>query len=328
MYNRLLAVVHTATWVADANAICHNRAYSTWDIDLAGTSARGWIMITYEGHLDVPVPAATDHLSIRTDQYSADISPNQMFADEEAEFATICLTYDAWSAPAQRDNTRPRATDEDAHKAAWIAGRRRWRRNVTITAARTALNTAHDNPQDRYIGPHAQERQAQHNTLSEFPMFAVGTGVDASTILTRATDPFQPKRVQAILDVIQLGDDLTEDEKMKVRELIMQYADCFALSVKEVLPIPGAVHRLNVPPGTTFSRKIHQRPLTPPQRKFVYKKIDELLEAGAIERARSGQVRCSHNACTQSTRRRRAIPRGTAAVGERAVRKSGATRFI
>ncbi|KAI0324250.1 hypothetical protein GY45DRAFT_1208533, partial [Cubamyces sp. BRFM 1775] len=109
---------------------------------------------------------------------------------------------------------------------------------------------------------------------------------------TRTTEPFKRERVQAIVDAIQLGEDITEEQREAVRDLVKQYADCFALSVKEVIPVPGEVHTLSVPADATFSKSVHQRPLTAPQRKYVHKKIDELLEAGAIEQCTPSQVKC------------------------------------
>ncbi|EIW61863.1 uncharacterized protein TRAVEDRAFT_93877, partial [Trametes versicolor FP-101664 SS1] len=109
---------------------------------------------------------------------------------------------------------------------------------------------------------------------------------------TRTTEPFKKERVQAIVDAVQIGDDLSAEERARVQQLIREYADCFALSIKEVTPIPGAVHTLNVPPDATFSKRVHQKPLTPPQRAYVHKKIDELIEAGAIEPCSPSEVKC------------------------------------
>jgi hypothetical protein len=52
------------------------------------------------------------------------------------------------------------------------------------------------------------------------------------------------------------------------------------------------VHRLNIPDNTKFSTKVHQRPLTPPQRQYLNKKIDEMLEAGVIEHVEPSRVKC------------------------------------
>ncbi|KAI0368531.1 hypothetical protein BV20DRAFT_948018, partial [Pilatotrama ljubarskyi] len=123
-------------------------------------------------------------------------------------------------------------------------------------------------------------------------IFLVADADDTDNIFTRATDPFKPERVKAIVDAISIGPDLTDKQRAIVRDLIAEFADCFALSVKEVLPVPGAIHKLNVPDTATFPRRVNQRLLTPPQREFVYKKIDELLEAGVIEPCEPSKVKC------------------------------------
>ena len=60
-------------------------------------------------------------------------------------------------------------------------------------------------------------------------------GFDANELLyTRQTDAFKPARVQAVLDTVTLGPNLTDDERAKASDLIREFADCFALAVGEV----------------------------------------------------------------------------------------------
>jgi hypothetical protein len=125
-------------------------------------------------------------------------------------------------------------------------------------------------------------------------------GVEISTeglttnksLYTRHMNAFKPKQVQAVLDTVTLGPNLTEDERRRASELIHEFADCFALSVSEVTQVPGAVHRLNIPADVKFSNKVHQHLLTPPQRQYLNKKIDEMLEAGVIEQVEPSRVKC------------------------------------
>ncbi|EMD37974.1 hypothetical protein CERSUDRAFT_35881, partial [Gelatoporia subvermispora B] len=112
------------------------------------------------------------------------------------------------------------------------------------------------------------------------------------SIYTRTTNPQNPARVDAIMQAVSIGPDLSEDQRAKVRSLIAEFADCFALAVSEVTPVKDAVHKLHIPEGATFSRKVHQRPLTPPQKEYLHKKIDELLAAGIIKHCDPSQVRC------------------------------------
>ena len=62
----------------------------------------------------------------------------------------------------------------------------------------------------------------------------------------------------------------------------MEFADWFALTIKEVIAIPGAVHKLNIPEGATFRTKILPQSYNPDQQAFMETKLDEMLEAGII----------------------------------------------
>ena len=121
----------------------------------------------------------------------------------------------------------------------------------------------------------------------------VEVGGDHS-LFTRTTDPRNPRRVAEILKHVKIGPDLSEDERKQVQTLIAEYADCFALSVWEVLPIPGAEHRIHVPPNITFPKKVpHQRQLTEAQRAYLSDAIDELQAADIIEPIRPEDVKCT-----------------------------------
>ena len=62
------------------------------------------------------------------------------------------------------------------------------------------------------------------------------------SLFTRNTDPHNPRRVAEILENVSIGTDLSDEQQGRVHDLIAEFADCFALSVREVLPIPGAEH--------------------------------------------------------------------------------------
>ena len=117
-------------------------------------------------------------------------------------------------------------------------------------------------------------------------------GLKNGPIYTRLTDPHNPERVQAILKAITIGTDLSKEQKDRLIALISHYADCFALSISEVKPIEGAVHRLNIPDDAKFPLKVNQRPLTPPQRKFLYPKLDEMIAAGVLRQLKPSEVKC------------------------------------
>jgi hypothetical protein len=118
-------------------------------------------------------------------------------------------------------------------------------------------------------------------------------GLETNTsIYTRHTYPFKPERVKAVVNAVTFGKDLNETERDEARQLIEEFADCFALAVSEVTQVPEAIHHLNIPENAKFSTKVHQRPLTPPQKQFLDKKINEMLEAGIIEHVEPSRVKC------------------------------------
>jgi hypothetical protein len=85
-----------------------------------------------------------------------------------------------------------------------------------------------------------------------------------------------------------------DEQTTKAKNLISKFTDCFALSVSKVIAIPSATHKINIPPGVTFPRKIpHQQPLMDPQRKYLSKAIDELLATDIIEPVRPEDVKCA-----------------------------------
>lgn len=114
----------------------------------------------------------------------------------------------------------------------------------------------------------------------------------AGTIFTRHSEPFKPERIEKILEEVCVGDDITQAQRQKVRDTLAEFADCFALAISEVNPVPGAVHKLNVPEGAKFRTKIGQRSLNPAQRKFLDSKVDEMLNAGIIAPIHPRDVKC------------------------------------
>ena len=78
-------------------------------------------------------------------------------------------------------------------------------------------------------------------------------------IYTTTSNPFKKERVDTILAEIQIGPDLTEEQRQTIQETIWKYADCFVLSVSEVFAVEGAVHKVNIPEGAIFP-KINRSP--------------------------------------------------------------------
>jgi hypothetical protein len=81
-----------------------------------------------------------------------------------------------------------------------------------------------------------------------------------------------------------------QEQCVVIKELLGVYADCFALSIKEVNAIPKAVHKLNIPEGAAFQPKIPPRSYNPNQQAFVESKVDKMLEADIIHSIHPSKV--------------------------------------
>ncbi|KAK0238769.1 hypothetical protein EDD85DRAFT_749667, partial [Armillaria nabsnona] len=103
---------------------------------------------------------------------------------------------------------------------------------------------------------------------------------------------FKPERVDEVLRQIKIRPDLMATQCSEVENLLRSYADCFALSVSEVRRVDGAVHRLNIPQDASFSKQVHQQPLTPPQQQYLHEKIDEMQAAGIIQQCNPSNIKC------------------------------------
>ncbi|KAF8437266.1 hypothetical protein L210DRAFT_3356921, partial [Boletus edulis BED1] len=90
-----------------------------------------------------------------------------------------------------------------------------------------------------------------------------------------------PPRVEAILHAVQIG-NISSDETTMVHNLLREFADVFALSVKEVKPASPMKYSLRIPEGATFSVKANQRPLNQAQKEFYFPKLAEFVDAGVL----------------------------------------------
>ncbi|KAJ3831017.1 hypothetical protein F5878DRAFT_668039, partial [Lentinula raphanica] len=151
--------------------------------------------------------------------------------------------------------------------------------------------------QDAFTSPVCvvQEEADFHGTPVDVIPEALDTDTLGPDLFTRNAGldgAFQKARVDEILRLVQFGNHLSEDQLKRAKDLISEYADCFALSVGEVRQVKGAVHKLNIPDGASFKRKVHQRPLTQPQKQYLHTKIDELLASDIIEQCDPSEVKC------------------------------------
>ena len=85
----------------------------------------------------------------------------------------------------------------------------------------------------------------------------------------RVTNTFDETRVQEILKAVEIGPDLTEEQREQVSSLVREYADVFALSLSEVLYVDWYKHKINIDPEQVFPTKINQRPITEGQKELV-----------------------------------------------------------
>ena len=85
---------------------------------------------------------------------------------------------------------------------------------------------------------------------------------------------------------------MSEVQRDEVKQLIAEFADCFALCLSEVNLIPGAIHKLYIPEGSTFRTKIPQRSFNPDQRTFMAAKVQEMLKGGIIRPMHPREVHC------------------------------------
>ena len=112
------------------------------------------------------------------------------------------------------------------------------------------------------------------------------------SLLTRKSDPHNPARVDAILNEITVGQDLTPAQHEAVRLLIAEFAECFALSMSEVTAVKGASLRLDIPRDRQFKTKVNQRPQSPPQKEFFNEVINKMLRADIIRPIAHRDVKC------------------------------------
>ena len=83
-------------------------------------------------------------------------------------------------------------------------------------------------------------------------------GDRANRASQRARDPANPERMQAILQKISIGTDITDDEWTTVIDLIKEYPDIFALNLSKVFPVDFTTHKLKLDPDIVLPRKVHQ----------------------------------------------------------------------
>ena len=98
-------------------------------------------------------------------------------------------------------------------------------------------------------------------------------------------EPFAEGRIQEILAKIEIGEDLSEEQKGHVKSLIREYADVFTLSLSKVQFVDWYTHKLHIEPGEMkFPTRVNQHPVTEVQKKWFNKILDGMEAAHVIQR--------------------------------------------
>ncbi|KAG2743356.1 hypothetical protein P692DRAFT_20746783, partial [Suillus brevipes Sb2] len=79
---------------------------------------------------------------------------------------------------------------------------------------------------------------------------------------------------------IRFRPHLSQEQLCKARELVKEFADVFILSIREVKPVDFIKFCLQIPEDTTFSKKVHQRPLMKSQREYLFSVLDGMRRVG------------------------------------------------
>ncbi|KIJ55959.1 hypothetical protein M422DRAFT_140680, partial [Sphaerobolus stellatus SS14] len=82
--------------------------------------------------------------------------------------------------------------------------------------------------------------------------------------------------------------------RVRVENLVKEFADTFALSLSEVKPNQHTKHCIHVPPEARLPRNGRKpsQPLTLSQCTWLYDQVNKLEEAGIITRISYDEVKC------------------------------------
>ena len=111
--------------------------------------------------------------------------------------------------------------------------------------------------------------------------FKIDRGTNSSA---RVENAFEESRVQELLKAVEIGPDLTEEQREQVRSLICEYADVFAISLSEVLYVDWYKHKLHIDPSQIFPTRINQRPITEGQKEWFNNILDDMEKSYVIQK--------------------------------------------
>ncbi|KAF8595095.1 hypothetical protein BDV93DRAFT_457612, partial [Ceratobasidium sp. AG-I] len=96
--------------------------------------------------------------------------------------------------------------------------------------------------------------------------------------------------VAEILWRVLISEDLVPEQRKRVSDLVREFANVFALSLSELLPVDFAEMVLDIPVGATFPKHAGQWRLTEPQRQWLYGILDNMENAKIIAKVSQDQV--------------------------------------
>ena len=91
---------------------------------------------------------------------------------------------------------------------------------------------------------------------------------------------------------MEIGTDLTDEQRDKVTALITKFADIFALLMSEVLVVDWHQHHLDVDPDTKLPKRMSQRPITENQKEWYYNMLDEMEALSVIQKVPGEFIKC------------------------------------
>lgn len=105
-------------------------------------------------------------------------------------------------------------------------------------------------------------------------------------------DPFSEECVNDILSKVEFEADLNPAQLARVRDLVREFTDIFALSISEVLYQDWHTHHLNVDPTAKLPKCMSQRPIKENQKEWFYGMLDKMEQANVIQRVPGKFIKC------------------------------------
>ena len=114
-------------------------------------------------------------------------------------------------------------------------------------------------------------------------------------IFTRLTElgPYYPPWVDAIVNTVSIR-PLVDEQCIEVIALIHEFADIFALSVREVKPVDFLKFHLNIPKIKSYPMIIPQKPLTQAQKEWYFLVLDDFVAARVLREVHPDEIKAAY----------------------------------